>query len=73
MLWKEIEKDPNHLTINIGTARGLGADNFKSDVLDKLVELEKKWGGGALMKSSPNKHMHLDTKSAASHSHVARE
>ncbi len=41
-LRKEIEKNPNHISINI-TARGGGVDNFKPHVLDELVDLEIRW------------------------------
>lgn len=41
-LRKEIEKDSNHITVNMA-ARGGGVDNFKPHVLDELVELENKW------------------------------
>jgi hypothetical protein len=42
-LIKDIERDPNHITVRTGTARGGGVDNYKSEILDRLVELEKQW------------------------------
>ena len=41
-LIKEIEKDPNHITLNVA-ARGGGVDNYKPHLLDERVELENKW------------------------------
>ena len=42
-LIQEIERDTNHLTIRMGSSRGCGVDNYKSEILDQLVELERKW------------------------------